>query len=371
MELLKKYEGGRTADSIVSWLEDMTGAPYVLASSFEEAKKLADPTRTTFIGQFTSKESSNFKMFEELADSNRAYGKYFAVISPDASDEVSVTRQDEDIVSHTVKDREALLLFLKNEHLPLFGSINGENFSSYFSLNKEMVWFIGLEDTIKEVSPVLRQVAKQFRDGHNFVSLDADKYGSHAENALGTSEFPSLVLQSKKGRYNFPSKDFSSAKKIVDFFEDVKLGKIPKSLKSDPIPETQDGAVKVVVGNNFEEVVLDVKKDVLLEVYAPWCGHCKKLESIYTELAESLAAFDHIVIAKMDGTTNESPVEDFDWTGFPTIFFVKAGEKKPLRFDGARTLEGFTSYLKNHSSKPLVGLDVKPKDTSTDTKDEL
>jgi thiol-disulfide isomerase/thioredoxin len=31
----------------------------------------------------------------------------------------------------------------------------------------------------------------------------------------------------------------------------------------------------VVVGNTVEKIVQDPTKDVLLEVYAPWCGHCK------------------------------------------------------------------------------------------------
>lgn len=63
--------------------------------------------------------------------------------------------------------------------------------------------------------------------------------------------------------------------------------------------------MKVVVGKNFREVVLDNDKDVLVEFYAPWCGHCKKLAPIYEELAEKLAHNTNIVIAKCDATANE------------------------------------------------------------------
>ncbi|CAF4407663.1 unnamed protein product, partial [Rotaria magnacalcarata] len=31
--------------------------------------------------------------------------------------------------------------------------------------------------------------------------------------------------------------------------------------------------VKVVVAKNFDEIVNDNTKDVLIEFYAPWCGH--------------------------------------------------------------------------------------------------
>jgi len=40
------------------------------------------------------------------------------------------------------------------------------------------------------------------------------------------------------------------------------------------------------VGKNFDAIVKDPTKDVLLEVYAPWCGHCKRLEPVYADLAK-------------------------------------------------------------------------------------
>ena len=49
-------------------------------------------------------------------------------------------------------------------------------------------------------------------------------------------------------------------------------------MKSEEIPADNSAPVKVVVGKNFDELVLDETKDVLVEFYAPWCGHCKKLE---------------------------------------------------------------------------------------------
>ncbi|NMR95864.1 hypothetical protein HKB01_01020 [Vibrio parahaemolyticus] len=47
--------------------------------------------------------------------------------------------------------------------------------------------------------------------------------------------------------------------------------------------------MKIVVGNNFDEIVLDESKDVLLEIYAPWCGHCKRLSPEFDAAAPVLA----------------------------------------------------------------------------------
>lgn len=46
--------------------------------------------------------------------------------------------------------------------------------------------------------------------------------------------------------------------------------------------------MQVVVAENFDEIVNAEDKDVLVEFYAPWCGHCKNLEPKYKELGEKV-----------------------------------------------------------------------------------
>lgn len=43
-----------------------------------------------------------------------------------------------------------------------------------------------------------------------------------------------------------------------------------------------------MVADTFDEIVNDPEKDVLVEFYAPWCGHCKNLEPKYKELGEKV-----------------------------------------------------------------------------------
>ena len=53
-------------------------------------------------------------------------------------------------------------------------------------------------------------------------------------------------------------------------------------------------------------VFLLLSQDVLVEFYAPWCGHCKKLTPIYDELGAKRADED-VEIVKMDATANDVP----------------------------------------------------------------
>lgn len=56
---------------------------------------------------------------------------------------------------------------------------------------------------------------------------------------------------------------------LEEFARKVVNGDLESYIKSEPIPE-QTGDVKIVVGKNFEDIVNDNTKDVLIEFYAPW-----------------------------------------------------------------------------------------------------
>uniref|UniRef100_A0A8B9KBW4 Protein disulfide-isomerase n=1 Tax=Astyanax mexicanus TaxID=7994 RepID=A0A8B9KBW4_ASTMX len=219
------------------------------------------------------------------------------------------------------------------------------------------------------------KVAKGFLDeGKKLSFAVANKNSfSHDVSELGLDasggELPVVGIRTAKGDKYVMQEEFSRDGKALErFLQDYFDGKLKRYLKSEPIPENNDGPVKVVVAENFDSIVNDDSKDVLIEFYAPWCGHCKSLEPKYKELGEKLANDPNVVIAKMDATANDVP-SSYDVRGFPTIYFSPAGQKQnPKRYEGGREVSDFISYLKKEASNPLV---VEEEKKSKKKKSEL
>mmetsp|Transcript_124579 Transcript_124579/g.248562 ORF Transcript_124579/g.248562 Transcript_124579/m.248562 type:complete len:371 (-) Transcript_124579:143-1255(-) len=127
--------------------------------------------------------------------------------------------------------------------------------------------------------------------------------------------------------------------------------------KTEPIPEGHplyDEGSLVVVGTTFEELLLRPDRDVMLLVYAPWCGFSKKFFSVWEAFAKIVSDQAHLIVAKMDGDRNSSPLpEDFSWPAYPTVLHVKAGERWPTVFHGNRTVANLVKFANEHGSQQI------------------
>ena len=72
---------------------------------------------------------------------------------------------------------------------------------------------------------------------------------------------------------------------------------------------------------NFEELVVQTEKGVLLDFWAPWCGPCKVMGPIIDELASELG--DKAVIGKVNVDQNPGLSNHFKIKSIPTLVFVK------------------------------------------------
>ena len=98
---------------------------------------------------------------------------------------------------------------------------------------------------------------------------------------------------------------------------------------------------------NFDEHVMKSKDAWFVEFYAPWCGHCKKLEPEWINVATQLKGL--VKVAKVDATTSPNVAQRFGVSGYPSIKFFPAGfssDANIIEYGGARDASSMTEWAK-------------------------
>lgn len=85
--------------------------------------------------------------------------------------------------------------------------------------------------------------------------------------------------------------------------------------------------------------------------YAPWCGHCKRLEPIWRHVAQALHHSD-IRVGKIDCTRYKRVVSEFGLTGYPTIMFFRDREGE-FKFNSERSTEEMVHFAKRLARPPV------------------
>ncbi|OKL55632.1 Protein disulfide-isomerase [Talaromyces atroroseus] len=383
LDSVKPYQGARKSPAIVSYMikQSLPAVSSVTEENIEEFKTLDE---IVIVGYIPSDDKKGNEAFNNLAESERDNFLF------GASDDVAVAKA-EDVEQPSIVlykdfdekkavytgalDSESILAWIKTASTPLVGKLGPETYANYMKAGIPLAYiFAETPEEIEAFTEEFRPVAEKHRGQINFATIDAKAFGAHAGNLnLDPSTFPAFAIQDaeKNTKYPFDQTKEVNAKDVGEFVQDVLDGKVAPSIKSEPIPETQEGPVTVVVAHTYQELVIDNDKDVLLEFYAPWCGHCKALAPKYEELAQVFAEnpeySSKVTVAKIDATANDVPDSI---QGFPTIKLFPAGSKdKPVEYTGSRTIEDLATFIKENGKYEVDAVaDInKPKEEAKET----
>ena len=215
----------------------------------------------------------------------------------------------------------------------------------------------------------MEPLAKKYKDKILFGTVDVKNFHSLADILhLEPDEWPAFAIKEpvRGHRFLLKQREQLSEEVLSTFIKDFIDGKLKPAIKSEPVPEMQQGPVIVVVGHTYDDLVINNEKDVLLDYYTQWCGPCKAMAPTYEKLANLYASnstgSDRVTIAKIDAEANDVPG---DIRGFPTFKLFPAGSKEsPVIYDGPWTIEDFANFVR-HNGKHKV--DVLLKNTTNES----
>lgn len=358
-----EYKGQRELKDMKEFILKKTQDPSEEVKSVEDLNKLKTDNKVVIV-YFGSESEDNFKAFQATAlgyDNVKFVHVFdnsmFSAFTAEANSVVLFKQFDEGenrmVGTYT---SEMLTKFVEDNRYATVLEFDQEAAEKIFGKEESAIFLF--QDSKSDMVEVFTEVAKdkKFAKFNYSTSTVTSGLGARLSEFVGVkaSDAPCIrIVQFKNQNLDkFKMNEEFNKENLVKFVEDFHNGKLEKYFKSEPVPETNDDGVKIVVGNNFEKIVLDDSKHVLIKAYAPWCGHCKTLAPLYEQLGEKLKNHADIVIAKIDSTANEYP--GFEVQGFPTLKFYKKGAKStPMDFEGERTVEGMIKFLEKNADLKL------------------
>lgn len=356
------YTGGRTEDTIVNWIKKKTGPVSQDVTCDEMATKTAaDKFALSYFGAF---EGEMYDAFMAIANDPHWSEKaaYYHTSDPTCSGDwgatapgIGLTRQfDEPRLGYEGKaDAEEIALWARAASVPTLMVFSEDYIEPIFADHNPAV-FLFTEEDGADYQNVFAQAAKDMQGEIFFVTSGVSE-GIQARLGefvgVGAEDLPSMRLIDPRDSllkfvWSGDVKDLTGDD-IKKFVDDFKAGSLKPHLKSEPIPEEQ-GALTVLVGDNWSDIVMDETKDVLVKYYAPWCGHCKALAPTWDALAADVHDIEDLVIAKFDATANE--VAGLEIRGYPTLKFYPKDNKEGVDYNSGRDLEDFQKWLAENSS---------------------
>ncbi|KAG5186863.1 protein disulfide isomerase [Tribonema minus] len=359
------YNGGRTAPDIVKYVVKKSGPAAVPLDSKDAVEKFAEQADVVVVGYFTDAKSAGATAFLEVASAMDNFN--FGIVSDKSAIKAAGAKDSTVAVLKKFDEKKSVLDVGKKttaDDITKHVNVYSMRLITTFSAETSRLIFGGAFDVhalffAKEMAGDLEAAVTAAAEANRNTMLQVHIPPSEKRilDYFGIQEdaFPTIVIAEMKGggvkKFLYDGGALTKDS-ILKFEKDYLAGNLKPFLKSEePVDEDLAAPVKVVKGKSFQSIVVDNDKDVLMEFYAPWCGHCKALTPKWDELAEKLSGVDSVVIGKMDYTANEVDFPGVEVQGFPTLLFFPGNDKsKAVPYQGAREVADLLAFVQKEAT---------------------
>lgn len=217
--------------------------------------------------------------------------------------------------------------------------LNRENFESEIKGKNALIIFYSPSCEIgKRVFATFDKLAENINSRDDvklaYVDCDADSElcKSNDVNGLSVYFYPE---DNERIQFNGVKSEEGLSKFLVKNLGDSILDNLLQ------IPEKLD-ALNDLTDETFTDHI--ASGNHFIKFYAPWCGHCQRLEPIWNDLANSLEYDKSVSISRLDCTQYRPICQDFDVKGYPTLLWIVDG-KKVEKYSGSRAVEDFKNFI--------------------------
>ncbi|CAJ1955232.1 unnamed protein product [Sphenostylis stenocarpa] len=365
------YSGGFTADDIVIWVRKKTGTPVIRLSSVVEAEEFLRKYQTFLLGQFDKFQGPDYEEFVSAAkyDNETQFVEVnkvelaqvlYPAIKPTGRFLGIVKSEPERYTAYDgAFTRNKILEFVGYNKFPLVTKLTEMNsIRVYASPVKLQVLVFANSDDFKNLLDPLQYVARTFKSKIMFIYVDIndENLAKPFLTLFGLEESKNTVVAAfdngMSSKYLLESKPTQS--NIEDFCNKLVQGSSSPYFKSQPIPDNTEASVHVIVGKTFDDEILSSKKDVLLEVFTPWCINCEATRKQVEKLAKHYKGSSNLIFARIDASMNEHP--SLQVNDYPTLLLYRADDKaNPIKLYTKSSLKelaaSINKYLKAKNVK--------------------
>jgi protein disulfide-isomerase A1 len=351
------YEGDRSKESLLAYANKKLGVAFQNIETTEQYDEHAQ-SKAFVVGFFSQESGAAYEAFRgaSLAEVGRAY---FLVKDPAiaahagaAMDSIMVAREGSTSTYSGDYNLEAVKEWISTNSFPLFIKFTEDTLDDLFGNPLHKVFLMHPSDEHRAMYNKMLSSAQQLR-GKVIFSIADENTEQEFFQFMGLSKDTPTVtvrgLDADGQRFEF-SEELSEAA-LLKFATDLKDNKAKKLLRSETVPEGDsavEGSIHTVVGTNYQDFV-NQDKHVIVEFFAPWCEHCKKLDPRLKKAAKYMTErSSDIVVGKIDGTQND--VDGLEVTSYPTLFLYPKGDKsnKIDLSESTKTVKELVAAVKKH-----------------------
>ncbi|XP_010921537.1 protein disulfide-isomerase like 2-1 isoform X1 [Elaeis guineensis] len=190
----------------------------------------------------------------------------------------------------------------------------------------------------KKIAPEYEKLGPSFNREKSVLigKVDCDKYKSLCSE-YQVSKYPTIHWYPKGSLKPLEYDGPYTAQVFVEFVN------AEAGTNAELVPTPSD--IVVLTPENFNQVVLDETKNVLVEFYAPWCTHCKLLAPTYEKVATAYKLEEDVVIANLDADRYKDLAEKYEVNGYPKIKFFPKSNKAGEAYKSGRDLDDFINFI--------------------------